>query len=77
VRAPPFLCIEILSPEDRSKEMQRRIDDYLEFGVQYVWLIDPSTRRATVYTPHGVTEVKDGVLSTANPNIRVVLSDLD
>lgn len=77
VRTPPFLCIEILSPEDRVKEVQSRIDDYLEFGVQYVWLIDPSTRRTTVYTREGVMEVKDGRLSTTNPDIRVNLFDLD
>ena len=26
---PPFLCIEILSKDDRMSEMQERIDDYL------------------------------------------------
>lgn len=77
VRTPPFLCIEILSPEDRVKEMRSRIDDYLEFGVSYVWVIDPTTRVATVHTRQGITEIKDGVLSTAKPDIRVVLSDLD
>jgi Uma2 family endonuclease len=38
---PPFLCIEVLSPEDRVGDMQERIDDYLRFGVRFVWLIDP------------------------------------
>jgi Uma2 family endonuclease len=76
VRTPPFLCIEILSPEDRVKDMQTKIDDYLDFGVSYVWLIDPETRRATVYTREGVMEVKDGVLSTTTPDIRVLLSEL-
>ncbi|MBV8069185.1 MAG: Uma2 family endonuclease [Acidobacteriaceae bacterium] len=77
VRTPPFLCIEILSPDDRIKEMQTRIDDYLEFGVSYVWLIDPATRRATVYTRDGVSEVRDGILATRNPDIRVILGELD
>lgn len=77
VRTPPFLCIEILSPEDRIKDMRNRIDDYLDFGVSYIWLIDPSTRRATIYTRDGVTEVRDGVLSTTSPDIRVNLADLD
>ena len=34
---PPFLCIEILSRNDRMAEMLERIDDYLSFGVRYVF----------------------------------------
>ncbi|HEY6989841.1 MAG TPA: Uma2 family endonuclease [Bryobacteraceae bacterium] len=77
VTEPPFLCIEILSKSDRMVEMQERIDDYLEFGVRYVWLINPQTRRAFIYTPEGVGEVKDGILYTANPDLRVSLAELD
>jgi Uma2 family endonuclease len=43
ITEPPFLCVEILSPSDRVVEMQDRIRDYLDFGVRYVWLIDPRT----------------------------------
>ena len=53
---PPFLCIEILSRSDRMEEMQERIDDYLSFGVRYVWLIHPRRRRAFVYTPDKTVE---------------------
>jgi Uma2 family endonuclease len=77
IKEPPFLCIEILSPSDRMAEMQERIDDYLDFGVRYVWLINPRKRRAFIYTSEGVQEVKDGILYTANPDIRVTLSELD
>jgi Uma2 family endonuclease len=77
ITEPPFLCIEILSPRDRVVEMRTRVDDYLEFGVRYVWVIDPQTRLATVYTADGVQEIKNGVLSTKNPNIRVSLSELE
>ena len=76
VTDPPFLCIEILSPSDRVVEMQDRIRDYIDFGVRYVWLIDPVTRLTFVYTPGGVQEVKDGVLSTKNPDIHVSLTEL-
>jgi Uma2 family endonuclease len=75
VDAPPHVCIEIVSPSDRMSEMQERIDDYLSFGVRYVWLIHPRTRRAFVYTTEGAQEVKDGVLCTENPEIRVPLSE--
>jgi Uma2 family endonuclease len=77
IQEPPFLCVEILSPRDRMAEMQERIDDYLGFGVRYVWIIHPPTRRAFVYTVNGMHEAKDGVLSTVNPDIRVVLSELE
>jgi Uma2 family endonuclease len=74
---PPFLCIEILSKSDRMEEMKERIDDYLDFGVRYVWLINPRKRWAFIYTRDGVREVKDGILSTADPDLRVSLSELE
>ncbi len=77
VSEPPFLCIEILSPSDRMAEMQDRIDDYLQFGVSYVWVVDPRTRRAYVYTPDSVYEAKDGVLRTNNPELVVPLAGLE
>jgi Uma2 family endonuclease len=70
---PPFLCIEIVSKDDRLTEVQDVIDDYLEFGVQYVWIVDPRKRRAWVHTSEGVREVRDGVLRTANPEIAIAL----
>ena len=74
---PPFLCIEILSKSDRMEEMQERIDDYLEFGVRYVWLINPRKRRAFIYSREGVREAKDGILYTNSPDLRVSLAELD
>jgi Uma2 family endonuclease len=76
IEEPPFLCVELVSPTDRLAEMQERIDDYLSFGVRYVWLIYPTTRRAFVYTRDGVEEVKDGILKTQNPEIYVPLAEL-
>ena len=76
VKEPPFLCVEILSPRDRVQEMQERIDDYLAFGVRYVWVIHPATRRAFVNTAEGVREAKDGVLRTDEPDICVRLDDI-
>ena len=73
---PPFLCVEILSKDDRMSEMQERIADYLLFGVPHVWLLDPRTRRAYTYTAEGMHEVKDGVLRTRGPDIAVPLAEL-
>jgi Uma2 family endonuclease len=74
--AAPFLCIEILSPEDRMDRVQDRIDDYLNFGVPYVWMVNPRTRRGWVYTKEEIREAKDGVLRTENPSLIVPLTDI-
>ena len=74
---PPFLCIEVLSRKDSMYDMQDKIDDYLTFGVQHVWVINPRTRRAFLYTADGMREAKDGILRTQNPNIEVPLAGLE
>ncbi len=73
---PPFICIEILSKDDTMTQMQERIDDYLNFGVGHVWLIDPRTRRAYDFTGESMREAKDGILRTQNPEIIVPLAEI-
>jgi len=74
---PPFICIEILSPEDRMTRVHERIQDYLDMGVPYVWVFDPRTRRAFTATPaEGLREVKTGVLKTENPTLEVPLAEV-
>ena len=73
---PPFLCIEVLSPEDRASRIERKIADYLKFGVRYIWVIDPRTREAFIHTGKGMHAVEDGVLRTSDPDIAVPLSDI-
>ena len=76
LRSPPLLCIEILSKDDRVRALQQKVDDYIKFGVKYIWVIDPQTRKAHVHTADGVTEVKDGILFTTDPDIRVPLDEI-
>lgn len=73
---PPFLCIEILSPEDRADRVQRKVGDYLKMGVSYIWVIDPRSQDAVIYTTSGTHLVEDGQLRTANPDIVVPLAEL-
>jgi Uma2 family endonuclease len=68
LREPPFLCIEILSPEDRAGQMQEKLDDYLGFGVRYVWVIDPRGKKAWSYSSEGKRE-SSAVLATAHPQL--------
>jgi Uma2 family endonuclease len=73
----PFLCVEVLSPEDRMSRIEARIQDYLEMGVSYVWVLDPQTKQAYVATAaDGLREVKTGVLATVNPVFEVLLAEI-
>jgi Uma2 family endonuclease len=73
---PPFLVIEILSKEDRASDLQEKIDDYLEFGVPYVWTVDPRRRLGSIHTANGSHEPKDRILHTHNPDINASLDHL-
>ncbi len=72
-RTPPFICFEILSPEDRLSTMQERVGDYLNMGVPYVWILDPKTRKAFRCTAEGMFQAAE--LRTENPQIVVPLAD--
>jgi Uma2 family endonuclease len=54
--APPLLCIEIFSEDDRWSRIQERIDDYLSLGVPHVWVIDPRPRKALSLHPQECTK---------------------
>jgi Uma2 family endonuclease len=40
----PDLVVEVLSPEDKACEFLRKIADYAEAGIPYVWIVDPYKR---------------------------------
>jgi Uma2 family endonuclease len=46
----PDLAVEILSEGNTKGEMQRKLRDYFIAGVRLVWLIEPNTQTAEVYT---------------------------
>jgi Uma2 family endonuclease len=73
-RTPPLFCIESLSKDDRFGQMRERVDDYLRFGVRYVWIIDPSVRRAWQCTAGGTHEVIE--LRTECPDTLVPVAEL-
>jgi Uma2 family endonuclease len=74
LREPPFICIEVLSPEDRVSRTNEKVADYLQFGVPYVWIVDPRTRKAWQCTQGAMIEVPE--LRTENPTMVVPLEEL-
>jgi Uma2 family endonuclease len=75
-RKPPLVVIEILSPEDRVTAMQRRIDDYLAFGVPSAWVIDPKERRAFICSRQGWLESADLILRSTDGAIVLPLMEI-
>ena len=73
---PPHLCIEILSRDDTMDYMQQKVEDYLAFGVPYVWIISPRHRKGYVVTAECMFEAKSGVLETKDPAISMPLTAL-
>lgn len=73
---PPYICIEILSPDDSFPRLQERFDDYLNFGVANVWVIDPASRRAWQVTREGHLEALDGILRSVDSRVELPIADL-
>jgi Uma2 family endonuclease len=76
-KVPPFLAIEVMSPEDRFRRIETKIREYLAFGVEWVWILDPSDRSASIYShtnPAGTAV--DDLLRTENPTIEIPLADV-
>jgi Uma2 family endonuclease len=76
LRVPTFICVEVLSPDDRASDTQEKILDYLNFGVKYVWVVDPRLQRGWIVTKEGTVEAQDDILTTMNPEIAVPLSEI-
>jgi len=41
---PQLIAVEVLSPEDRHSKVQEKIEDYRQFGVAHIWVVDPVER---------------------------------
>jgi Uma2 family endonuclease len=49
LQAAPELVVEILSPDDRWRDVQDKLREYFAVGVERVWLVDPERRKVEVY----------------------------
>jgi len=57
----PQFVIELLSPTDRLKKADAKMQEWLANGVELGWLIDPRSQSVTIYRPHQDPEVRTGV----------------
>ncbi|MGD1849696.1 MAG: Uma2 family endonuclease [Cyanophyceae cyanobacterium] len=48
----PDFVIELRSESDGLSTLQKKMEEYLENGVQLGWLIDPQSQEVTIYQPN-------------------------
>lgn len=53
----PDFVIELRSPSDKLKDLQSKMEEYLDNGARLGWLIDPDNRQVSIYRPSGEVEV--------------------
>jgi Uma2 family endonuclease len=76
----PDLAIEVLSPEDRPRQVLDKVGEYLQAGVRLVWVVDPRRARAAIY--RSLTDVRELGASDALegedvvPGFRCVLGEI-
>lgn len=50
---PADLAVEVLSPKDVLKEVEEKVDAYLDAGFALVWVVNPRRRHVHVYRSGG------------------------
>ena len=50
IRIAPDIAAEVLSPSETPRMIHRKLKQYFSAGVKEVWIIDPETRTAEIWT---------------------------
>jgi Uma2 family endonuclease len=78
---PPLLVIEVQSPDQTLRGTELKAKEFLAFGVQHVWVIDPYARVGYRATENGLELVRTGEFSIPGTPIEIkldaILAELD
>lgn len=72
---PPFLWIEIISPDDKIKDVWDKAREAIKCGTPYVWIIDPNTFESELWTATGTTRITNGTLRLPDSPIVIPLAE--
>jgi Uma2 family endonuclease len=76
---PPRLAVEVLSSTDRYSRITEKVNDYLNSGVELVWLIEPELKSVTVCRvgrqPQILREADEITGENVLPDFRCKVSD--
>jgi Uma2 family endonuclease len=52
VNLAPDLVVEVVSPSQGHKEMRRKAEQWILYGVKFVWLVNPKKKTIDVFSEH-------------------------
>lgn len=57
---PPDLAIEVLSPNDKAYDLDKKLLDYRTAGVKLTWVVNPDVRTLRIHrADHSITELQE------------------
>ena len=65
----PDFVIELISPSDRLKKTQEKMQEYMENGCRLGWLINRKKREVEIYRPGQDVEVLQSPLTLSGENV--------
>ena len=71
--SPPLIAIEVLSKDDRHSDLMQKLEEYRQWGVAHIWVVDPLAKRFSVYTELGLQNISSLTL----PNYPFQLTPAD
>lgn len=66
--APDFV-LKLMSPSDNLKDVQNKMQEYMDGGVKLGWLIDRKNRRVEIYRQGKEVEVLDSPISLSGEDV--------
>jgi Uma2 family endonuclease len=73
------LAIEIISPEQSFANLSEKAVDYLNAGVDRVWLIDSQVKKITIFYPDAPPQTKEGdesLVDAVLPNLSLTVQQI-
>lgn len=67
----PDFVIELRSESDNLKDLQSKMEEYIENGASLGWLIDPKNKQVSVYRANGEIEILESPKTVSGENILI------
>jgi Uma2 family endonuclease len=71
---PPFLSIDVLSPDDYFQDFWEKQEDFSNMGVPNVWIIDPYRKKLYNFDGRSMSSVSE--LVTHDPHVLLTKADV-